>query len=79
MRDRCTKAHEYVFLLSKSERYFFDQGAMHEDAVKGAAGSSFNRGKTAEHQLGRSSERDRVDLAFSTHCARLFTYQHKER
>ena len=24
MRDRPTKAHEYVFLLSKSERYFWD-------------------------------------------------------
>lgn len=27
-RDRCTKAHEYVFLLSKSERYYFDQAAI---------------------------------------------------
>ena len=33
VRDRCTKAHEYVFLLSKSERYFFDSEAMREDAV----------------------------------------------
>ena len=61
VRDRCTKAHEYVFLLSKSERYFFDSEAMREDAVKGAAGSSFNKGKTAEHQLGRSSDADRVE------------------
>ena len=28
--DRCTKAHEYVFLLSKSERYFFDGQAIKE-------------------------------------------------
>ena len=61
VRDRCTKAHEYVFLLSKSERYFFDSEAMREDAVKGAAGSSFNKGKTAEHQLGRSSDAERVE------------------
>jgi DNA modification methylase len=33
VRDRCTKAHEYIFLLSKSERYFFDSEAMKEDAV----------------------------------------------
>jgi len=26
--DRCTKAHEYIFLLAKSERYYFDQGAI---------------------------------------------------
>ena len=30
VRDRCTKAHEYVFLLSKSERYFFDNEAIKE-------------------------------------------------
>ena len=30
VRDRCTKAHEYVFLLSKSERYFFDDAAIKE-------------------------------------------------
>ena len=33
VRDRCTKAHEYVFLLSKSDRYFFDSEAMKEPAV----------------------------------------------
>ena len=32
VRDRCTKAHEYVFLLSKSERYFFDSEAIQEPA-----------------------------------------------
>jgi DNA modification methylase len=61
VRDRCTKAHEYIFLLSKSERYFFDSEAMREDAVKGAAGSSFNTGKTATHQMGRSSDAERVE------------------
>lgn len=61
VRDRCTKAHEYVFLLSKSERYYFDSEAMREDAVKGAAGSSFNTGKTATHQMGRSSDAERVE------------------
>ncbi|UXZ62562.1 site-specific DNA-methyltransferase [Burkholderia multivorans] len=30
VRDRCTKAHEYLFLLSKSERYYFDQDAIRE-------------------------------------------------
>lgn len=33
--DRCTKSHEYVFLLSKSERYYFDHEAVKEDAVGG--------------------------------------------
>lgn len=34
VRDRCTKAHEYLFLLSKSERYFFDSEAMKEPAAQ---------------------------------------------
>ncbi|UEC01228.1 DNA-methyltransferase [Burkholderia vietnamiensis] len=33
VRDRCTKAHEYLFLLSKSERYYFDVDAIAELAV----------------------------------------------
>lgn len=31
--DRCTKAHEYIFMLSKSPRYFFDSEAIKEEAV----------------------------------------------
>jgi DNA modification methylase len=30
--DRCTKAHEYIFLLSKSPRYFYDSEAVKETA-----------------------------------------------
>ena len=28
VNDRCTKSHEYIFLLSKSERYYFDAAAI---------------------------------------------------
>jgi len=34
VRDRCTKAHEYLFLLSKSEKYYFDSDAMQEPATE---------------------------------------------
>jgi len=30
VRDRCTKAHEYIFLLSKRKQYYYDQDAMRE-------------------------------------------------
>lgn len=33
VRDRCTKAHEYIFLLSKSPRYYFDGAAIAEPAA----------------------------------------------
>lgn len=49
VRDRCTKAHEYVFLLSKSERYFFDAEAMKEPSAQperaGKLERSFSTGK----------------------------------
>lgn len=31
VKDRCTKAHEYIFLLSKSPKYYFDNEAIKED------------------------------------------------
>lgn len=38
VRDRCTKAHEYVFLLSKNKRYFYDSEAVKVPAQnRGAA------------------------------------------
>ena len=30
VQDRCTKAHEYIFLLTKSARYFWDAAAIYE-------------------------------------------------
>lgn len=34
VRDRCTKAHEYIFLLTKKDRYYFDADAVKEPATK---------------------------------------------
>ena len=31
--DRCTKSHEYIFLMSKSPKYYFDHEAIKEPAV----------------------------------------------
>jgi DNA modification methylase len=59
--DRCTKAHEYVFLLTKSARYFYDAAAIAEEAERGDAGSRFDQGKTAQHQLDRQASGARVD------------------
>ncbi len=49
--DRCTKAHEYIFLLSKSGRYHYDADAISE----GLADSSIARlAQNVEEQLGSS-------------------------
>ncbi|MEY4388226.1 MAG: hypothetical protein RLY20_3509 [Verrucomicrobiota bacterium] len=34
VQDRCTKAHEYVFLLSRSEKYFYDNEAIAEPVAE---------------------------------------------
>jgi DNA modification methylase len=41
--DRCTKAHEYIFLLSKSAQYYFDSEAIQEPAI--SAGQTRGGGK----------------------------------
>lgn len=33
VKDRCTKSHEYIFLLSKSPKYYFDHEAIQEIAT----------------------------------------------
>jgi DNA modification methylase len=45
VRDRCTKAHEYIFLLSKSDRYFFDHESIKETAKVSSKGIRFGGNK----------------------------------
>jgi len=35
VQDRCTKAHEYIFLLSKSPKYYYDNEAIKEETQDG--------------------------------------------
>ncbi|OJB48756.1 DNA methyltransferase [Burkholderia ubonensis] len=58
VRDRCTKAHEYLFLLTKSERYYFDSDAMREprSSDEDAAtfrGACYVGGETDNANLGQ--------------------------
>lgn len=58
VRDRCTKSHEYLFLLAKSERYFFDFEANKESAVSAtcAVPAGWDTGAGAHRDLkGRYS------------------------
>lgn len=51
--DRCTKSHEYIFLLSKSAKYFYDHEAIKEDSVdeESYSGRRF-RGRVAIYGSG---------------------------
>jgi len=46
--DRCTKAHEYIFLLTKSARYWYDAEAVKEDAIHAGCVVKNNNGKNGQ-------------------------------
>lgn len=47
--DRCTKAHEYIFLLSKSERYFYDHESIKEESKSQSEGIRFRGNKYGDN------------------------------
>lgn len=55
VRDRCTKSHEYLFLLTKSDRYYFDQDAILEPC---SASTHARMSQNVQDQIG--SERGNV-------------------
>ncbi len=53
VQDRCTKAHEYIFLLSKSQKYYYDheaikEAAIHEGRIVKASGTDAKNGAKGE-------------------------------
>lgn len=44
VKDRCTKSHEYIFLLSKKPHYYFDSESIQEDAVSKDIGENIKFG-----------------------------------
>lgn len=58
VRDRCTKAHEYLFLLSKSPRYFYDVEAIREGCVTSGHGGVSNKAASKRRGTGLESDRD---------------------
>jgi len=60
--DRCTKAHEYLFLLTKSERYYFDNAAMQEPATGGAPGNKRHKYTDAYEASASEEHRTKANL-----------------
>ena len=52
VRDRCTKAHEHVFLLSKSPRYYYDCDTIKEPAAESSIARLSQ--STLDQQIGSS-------------------------
>ena len=45
VRDRCTKSHEYIFLLSKNRKYYYDNEAIKEPVKKDWGTRNRDQGK----------------------------------
>lgn len=54
VKDRCTKSHEYIFLLSKRPKYYFDYESIREKGVmtKGDSAGSAQRDTRKTHGKG---------------------------
>jgi len=53
VNDRCTKSHEYIFLLSKSQRYYYDRESVREEVKE------TTNGKAGVRRSGDSKTRSR--------------------
>ena len=73
--DRCTKSHEYIFLLSKSARYYFDHKAIQEiaqsppairnkldEGYSGMLPNGSNRFSEGERLYGADGKRNKRDV-----------------
>ena len=61
VRDRCTKAHEYIFMLSKSARYYYDAEAIREAVNPNNSGVIGGvRARTASGPLGGENKQNEI-------------------
>lgn len=75
VKDRCTRSHEYIFLLSKSANYFYDADAIKEPAIY----ADDNRKARAQegHKSMPTRERNGIRPVFKD--ARTFAGKHSDK
>ena len=72
VKDRCTRSHEYVFLLSKSQRYYFDHEAIQEEAKE-------QNSAILEHiKFGGNKYGENDDTHFQTYSGKTYKPHTKE-
>lgn len=79
--DRPTKSHEYVFLLTKAPRYFFDQEAVREPYHYDSRNVLTREAGQGSHENHRNGERNRwpgIEKAHHAARASLIAHGHDE-
>jgi DNA modification methylase len=72
VQDRCTKAHEYIFLMSKSSKYYYDNESIKEKSVTSAENQIAKRNKEPHKGQRDSGMRettagfDKIDKVYET-------------
>ena len=61
--DRCTKSHEYVFLLSKSPKYYYDHEAVKERGVMVAGDSAGSKQQDTRETHGLGGGNSGISVA----------------
>lgn len=56
VRDRCVKAHEYVFLLAKNVKYYYDYAAMQEPATCAGKPRGGSKNRYEQNTAGMDSK-----------------------
>ena len=67
VKDRCTKSHEYIFLLSKNQRYYFDSAAIEEpvaDSTRSRMKQDIENQIGSDRVIGKSNGRMKAVLKF---------------
>lgn len=66
VKDRPTKAHEYIFLLSKSQRYYYDADAIREPVIPDRRDKHWDTARTGKGFSDHKHDADRGRLQTPT-------------
>lgn len=64
--DRPTRSHEFIFLLSKQPKYFYDHEAIKEPCIYDVdgTGTAARKARTADNKLTPTSERNGIRMGY---------------
>ena len=74
VKDRCTKSHEYIFLLSKKPKYYFDYEAIQEEA---SSNGKITCDGNSHIRFGGNKYGDNDDPHYATKSGKEWRPQHK--
>lgn len=74
VKDRCTKSHEYIFLLSKSPRYYYDSSAISEPV---SPKTVFRAHQENAPRYGGSKYSEKPDAFFRTKSGNAYEFRER--